>query len=129
MSRLIMKAVLAAGVSAVVLGAGPEAGAHHSFAMFDQTKEVVLDGVVKEFQWTNPHSWIELVVDEGGRQVDYAIESGSMNTLTRNGWTRKSLKEGDRIKLKIHPLKDGMPGGSFLSATFEDGRVLVNQGN
>ena len=100
------------------------ASAHHSFAMFDNRKEVVLDGTVREFQWTNPHSWIQLVVKVGGKDVDYSIELQSPNSLTRLGWNKKVLKPGDKVKVKVHPLKDGAPGGSFMRATFPDGRAL-----
>jgi hypothetical protein len=113
-------------LGAMLIGAGgAPALAHHSFAMFDNTKDVVLDGTVKEFQWTNPHTWVELTVIEGGKPVVYSIEGGSPNSLSRrNGWTRTSLKPGDKVKLKMHPMKDGSKGGSFVSATFPDGRVL-----
>lgn len=116
--------VLAAAASAV-LAAG-QASAHHSFAMFDNAKEVVLDGTVREFQWTNPHSWVQLTVVENGQSVEYSIEGQSPNGLARRGWTRNSLKAGDRVKVSIHPLKDGTKGGSFMKAVFADGRVLGN---
>jgi hypothetical protein len=109
----------AAGLSAPAL-------AHHSFAMFDGQKEVVLDGTVREFQWTNPHSWIQLTVMENGSAVEYSIEGGSPNGLARRGWSRHSLKAGDHVKVTIHPLKDGSKGGSFMKATLSDGTVLGN---
>ena len=117
---------LVAALGAAVLGVcGAPAWAHHSFAMFDSAKDIVLDGTVREFQWTNPHSWIELTVMEGGKPVNYSIEGGSPNSLMRrNGWTRTSLKPGDRVKLTMHPMKDGSKGGSFVAATFADGRTL-----
>jgi hypothetical protein len=101
--------------------------AHHSFAMFDNAKEITIEGTVREFQWTNPHSWVELVVMENGQPVEYSIEGQSPNGLARSGWTRRSLKAGDHVKLTMHPLKDGTKGGSFMSATFPDGRVLTNK--
>lgn len=93
------------------------AGAHHSFAMFDSSTEQTIEGVVKEFQWTNPHTWIQVnVTGADGKVVEYSIEGNSPNGLSRQGWTRNSLKPGDKVVLKMHPLKDGGPGGAFMSA-------------
>ncbi len=93
------------------------AQAHHSFAMFDNEKEQTIEGEVKEFQWTNPHIWIQInVKDADGKVVEYSIEGGSPNGLRRQGWTRDSFKPGDKVVVKMHPLKDGAPGGSFMSA-------------
>jgi Family of unknown function (DUF6152) len=100
------------------------ASAHHSFAMFDNSKEVALSGTVRQFQWTNPHCWIQLTVMVSGKAVDYSIEGTSPNNLTRRGWTRSALRVGDRVTIKIHPLRSGTAGGSFISATFANGRVL-----
>lgn len=122
--------MLRAGALSLLLAAAavPAAEAHHSFAMFDNAKEVELEGTVKEFQWTNPHSWIQLTVVENGKPVEYSIEGSSPNGLARRGWTRNTLKAGDRVKLKMHPLKDGSKGGSFMSATLPDGKTITSQG-
>lgn len=101
------------------------APAHHSFAMFDASKELKLSGVVKEFQWTNPHTWIQLLVADGkGGTVEWAIEGNSPNILVRQGYTSKVVKPGDRVTLQVHPLKDGSNGGSLMTITLADGRVL-----
>jgi hypothetical protein len=101
------------------------AAAHHSFAMFDAQKQQTLIGVVKEFQWTNPHTWVQLLVDDGkGRKVEWAIEGNSPNILVRQGYTSKVIKPGDKVTLVIRPLKDGSNGGSLVSITLADGRVL-----
>lgn len=93
------------------------AQAHHSFAMFDNAKEQTIEGEVKDFQWTNPHIWIHVnVVGADGKVVEYALEGGSPNNLRRAGWTRDSMKPGDKVVVKMHPMKDGSPGGSFVSA-------------
>jgi len=103
---------------AVAAAAAVPAQAHHSFAMFDSTKNMTLDGTIKEFQWTNPHSWIQIVVkDASGKAVEWSIEGGSPNGLARQGWTRNSLKPGDKAVVITHPLKDGTPGGSLVSVT------------
>lgn len=117
---------LAAGAAAVwMLAAAPAALAHHSFAMFDSSKEAVLDGTVSEFQWSNPHSWIRLTVMEGGRPVEYSIEVPAPNALSRHGWTPTSLTPGERAKITINPLRDGSKGGSFVRALLGNGRTLT----
>jgi hypothetical protein len=113
--------LLALGLVALGVVAGP-AFAHHSFAMFDDKKVMTLRGTVKEFQWTNPHTWIQLNVrGEGGAVQEWSIEGGSVNSLSRQGWKRNTLKVGDEITVMVHPLKSGDPGGSFMSAVFADG--------
>jgi hypothetical protein len=114
----VSKKMLAlAGFAAVVLAAAP-AFAHHSFAMFDNTKNVTLEGTIKEFQWTNPHSWVQIVVkDASGKDVEWSIEGGSPNGLARQGWKRTSLKPGDKAVLVMHPLKDGTAGGSLVTVS------------
>ena len=113
----LSKTVSLLAATAAVCVAGP-ALAHHSFAMFDSAKTVTLDGTVKEFQWTNPHTWIQIMVkDPSGKEVEWSIEGGSPNGLGRQGWKRTSLKPGDHAVLTIHPLKEGNTGGSLISAT------------
>lgn len=91
--------------------------AHHSFSMFDNDKEQTIEGQVKEFQWTNPHIWVQInVKGPDGKITEYSIEGGSPNGLRRQGWNKDTMKSGDKIVLKMHPLKDGSPGGSFVSA-------------
>lgn len=107
--------ILVAG-TVVVLAFAAAASAHHSFAAFDGEKNLTLSGTVKEFQWTNPHSWIQLMVtDQSGKETEWSIEAGSPNALARSGWKRSSLKPGDKADLIIHPMKDGSPGGSLVS--------------
>jgi hypothetical protein len=99
--------------------------AHHSFNMFDDRKEVVLKGQVKEFQWSNPHTWIQLnVTDAAGKVVEWSIEGGSPNLVARQGWKRNTFKAGDQVEITVHPLRDGQPGGSFVRAILADGRKL-----
>ena len=116
--RLSLACLLAAGAALPVV-------AHHSFSMFDDSREVVLKGEVKEFQWSNPHTWIQLnVTDESGKVVEWSIENGSPNLLARQGWKKNTLKAGDRIEVTVNPLRDGQPGGSFVRAILPDGRPL-----
>jgi hypothetical protein len=111
-------------VAAAISVAAPPAAAHHSFAMFDQTKVVTLEGTVRQFQWANPHAFIELDVVTRGRTQRWAIELNSPNNLTRQGWRRSSLKPGERITVRIAPLRNGNPGGLFLDLRKADGTVL-----
>ncbi len=126
----VSKMMLAiAGVAVVGLAAAP-AFAHHSFAMFDNQKTVVLDGTVKEFQWTNPHSWVQLIVKDPatGKDVEWSIEGGSPNGLSRYGWKRTSLKPGDKAQVTIHPLKDGTNGGSLAGVTVNGVKIGGSNG-
>ena len=99
--------------------------AHHSFAMFDSTQLVSVSGTVKEFQWTNPHAWIVLMVSNKDGQLDpWSIEMGAPPGLARQGWVPKTLRPGMDISVTIHPLKDGAHGGQFLSVKLPDGTQL-----
>jgi hypothetical protein len=107
------------------LASSGAAFAHHSFAMFDDKREVTYDGVVKEFQWTNPHMWIQIYVEENGQPVEYSIEGGPPLVMGRKGWNRSSLKPGDKVKITVNPSKDSaQKSGSFVRAVFEDGHTL-----
>src|SRR5258706_3044912 len=111
-------------VVAVAMVAVP-AVAHHSFAMFDASKTMTVEGTVKEFHWTNPHSWIFLTVaDPKGQPAEWAIEMGSPPGLVRQGWEPKTLTPGMKVKVLIRPLKDGKTGGQFLAVTLPDGKQL-----
>jgi hypothetical protein len=116
----------------VVIGLVSCAGvlsAHHSFAPFDLTVSKMIEGTVKQVDWTNPHIWIWLEVpnDQGGMDA-WGFEGMSPNYLGRRGWTRTSLKPGDKITVTYRPLKDGKKGGMFVSTKAPDGRVLSMQG-
>ena len=102
---------------ALSVGSGV-ASAHHSFAMFDQAQTKTLVGTVKQVQWTNPHIWVQVMVPDPktGVAAEWSIEGGSPNGLSRQGWRRSSIKEGDAIEITIHPLKDGTNGGSMMKA-------------
>lgn len=119
---MIRRVVLA---SVLLCAAALPALAHHSFSMFDSQKEVVLKGRVKDFQWSNPHTWIQLdVTDAEGKVVEWSIEGGSPNLVGRQGWKRNTFKPGDEVQITVHPLRDGQPGGSFVRAVLPDGRKL-----
>lgn len=86
---------------------------------------MTVQGVVQEFQWTNPHVFVEVMVPEGAKSVRYSMECGSVNGHRRRGWTRNSFKPGDKVKVVFRPLRDrSKKGGAFVSATFADGHAL-----
>ena len=115
-------AVLAA---AAMAAAASPAFAHHSTAMFDMDHEVQLNGVVKDFQWTQPHTWIVFVANTpSGGADEYQLEGMSPSYLSRNGWSKHTLSPGDKVILGMHPLKDGRKGGFNPSVTGPDGKVM-----
>src|SRR5258708_25210525 len=85
------------------------AAAHHSFALFDSSKSVRLEGKVKEFEWTNPHSWIHLVViGENNQAEEWLIELPAAASLARDGWGKNYVKPGERLVVRVSPLKNGL---------------------
>lgn len=108
---------------------GAAAYAHHSFAPFDMGITKTVDGTIKQVDWTNPHIWVWLDAPNGQGGVDaWGFEGMSPNYLARRGWTRNSLKPGDKVTLTYRPLRDGSKGGMFVSTKAPDGRVLSMQG-
>ncbi|HEX7711438.1 MAG TPA: DUF6152 family protein [Sphingomonadaceae bacterium] len=95
--------------------------AHHSFAMFDNTRSVTLHGKVTAFQWTNPHSYLELDADDG---IHYTFEMTSPNMLSRGGWTSRTIKAGDVVTVVEAPLRDGKHGGLLLEVTLPNGHKM-----
>lgn len=98
--------------------------AHHSYAMYDQTKRVTVPGTIAKFEWTNPHIflWFYTPKEGGGYQL-VGLEGGGPAELTRLGWTKESFKVGEKVTVEYSPLKDGRPGGSFVQATHADGSM------
>jgi len=115
---------------AIAIAAIVPAFAHHSDAMFDSGKEVVLNGTVKQFEYTNPHSWIQLIVakEAGAQPIEWSIETAAPIVLLRAGIKPTALQPGDRITLRAHPLKDGTAGGSLIDIKKEDGSTLSLKG-
>jgi Family of unknown function (DUF6152) len=114
----------------LTLAALPSAAfAHHSYAMFDMSQTLTLQGTIRDFQWTNPHSWIWIdVADDKGVTQQWGIEGMSPNYLARRGWSKRTLKQGDKVSMLIHPLKGAEHGGSFMSVTLADGTVMRQTG-
>lgn len=119
--RLPTRGWLVAGLMCVIA----PVFAHHSTAMFDYSKSKTLNGVVRVFQWTNPHSFIQVTVPDGkGGQQEWSIECGTPTQMALTGWSKTSLKHGDKVTVAIAPLRDGTNGGTLRTATLADGTVL-----
>lgn len=103
----------------------PAALAHHSFAIYDSTRQVTIEGTVKEFQWTNPHVWIHVLVHTDKGDDLWQVECTSVNFLARKGWTKQTLKPGDKVSITLSPLRDGSKGGSFRGVNSLNGAPLV----
>jgi Family of unknown function (DUF6152) len=120
-----MKALKLGGLLMMALCIAVTGYAHHSAAGIDQTKTVAQDGIVKQFKWANPHSWLEIEVtnDKGATEI-WNLEMNPPSYLVRAGWKSNSVKPGDKIKFTARPFKNGDPGGLFVNVTLPDGKVL-----
>ena len=114
-----------ATIAAVAIAA--PAFAHHSFAMFDAEKTLTMKGTVKEFEWTNPHSWLRVTVmdEKSGKPLLWALEMSSPARLTTMGMHADSVKVGDTVSVTFHPMKDGTRGGQFIQATLPGGKAVI----
>jgi uncharacterized protein DUF6152 len=115
-------------VTAAVVMTAATLSAHHSFAAFDMSEVKTITGVVSRFDWTNPHTfiWVDVTNDKGVVE-SWAIEGMSPNYLGRRGWSKNSVKPGDKITVTVRPLKEGKTGGMFIRAQIGD-RVLMPTG-
>jgi hypothetical protein len=115
-------------LSLLAASVGPIA-AHHSTVPFDSTRQTTLTGIVKEFDWTNPHTWIWINVpnDKGGVDL-WGVEGMSPNYLGRRGWTKNTIKPGEKITIVGRPMKDGSKAAMFMSATLANGKVMTQSG-
>jgi hypothetical protein len=109
-----------------LIGVALEAAAHHSAVMFDDQKEVTVTGVVKEFQYTNPHSWLLVdVTNADGSVTTWGFEAEGPSTLTRAGIRRSDFAPGTKLTITGHPMKDGRPAAAWMNATREDGKKFI----
>jgi hypothetical protein len=122
----LLAGLVLAGLSATVL----PVAAHHSFSVFNTSETKTVTGTVKQIDWTNPHIWlwVDVANDKGGVDV-YAFEGMSPNFLERRGWTRTTLKAGDKITVDYNPLRDGKNGGMFRTGRMENGKTLTMGGS
>ena len=110
----IVSRLLPAALAALTL----PALAHHSAVMFDDAKEVTVTGTVKEFQYTNPHSWLLVdVKGADGKTTTWGFEAEGPSTLTRAGIRKSDLQPGTEITISGHPMKDGRPAAAWTKAT------------
>ena len=123
---IVLAGFVFAGLSAAVM----PVAAHHSFSVFNTSETKTVTGTVKEIEWTNPHIWLWVNVtnDKGGVDL-YAFEGMSPNFLERRGWTRTTLKVGDKITVDYNPLRDGKNGGMFRTGRMENGKTLTMGGS
>jgi hypothetical protein len=115
--------VLALAICAALLSVQP-AAAHHSGAGFDPTKVVEIKGTIKEFQFKNPHTWIQILVEESGKTTEWSLEWGSPNQLGRMGYRPSSFPAGAKVTVRLNPMRNGAPAGGFIAAKFDDGSVI-----
>jgi hypothetical protein len=122
-SRIVLGGIFAALLFAIA----PSARAHHSFAMFDHDKQVKMSGKVADFQWQNPHVYIELdVADEKSAHQVWTIECANPGILNRVGWKFNMIKPGDNLTVIVAPLRTGEPGALLKQVTLADGRSFSN---
>jgi hypothetical protein len=114
-----------AGIAAALLAA--PAVAHHSFAMFDQSKVLFVSGTLKEFELVNPHAWLHVaIVNDKGDVATWSFEGGSVSQLVSLGWSRDNFKIGDKIEVGFRPMKDGSRGGQLMIVKFPSGQKLCS---
>ena len=118
--RMIVAALVVAGSVSVA----PAVFAHHSHAMFDHTKEVTVVGTVTEFVYRNPHVFLYLdIKDEKGETVNYSVEMSNIPNMIRRGILQATFKPGDKVSVNVHPLRDGRPGGNYVTVVAADGKT------
>ena len=115
----------ALAVALVAWGPGESARAHHSMSMFDNQRQVTIAGTVRQFQWTNPHCYIQIVTEDvNGKQVEWSLEMGAPMYLYARGWRPSTLKPGAEVRITAYPLRNGQPGGVVLDVSTPDGKSL-----
>ena len=100
------------------------ADSHHAFGFYDMKKTSEIHGTVTKYEWSNPHSWLFVTVPAEDGTTEYGFEMVSVGELLRRGWAKNSVKPGDPIQVRFHPLRDGRHGGLLLSASHGDGKLI-----
>jgi hypothetical protein len=122
------RAAVACSVLAFVLLHPLAASSHHSNVAYEVTKVVTITGVVKTFEWVNPHTWLTVEVDDGqGGKVEWRCEGRAPGILGRAGWSRTILKAGEKVTVDMSPRKDGTKESIIARVTKADGTILSNQ--
>ena len=127
--KLILKTSIAAmlilAIASILPNGIPAALAHHSGVEFDTTKTIELTGTIKEFQFKNPHTWIQVMVPgPKGDAVEWSLEWGSPNALGREGYRPTTFPVGAKVTVRINPMKNGSPAGQFVGAKLEGGKTI-----
>jgi hypothetical protein len=102
--------------------------AHHASAGIDRSKTVSVTGIVKQFKWANPHSWLEMEVVRDGKTELWNFEMLPPSYLVPAGWTRNTVKVGDKVTVTGNGFTDGRPGGIFVSVTLPNGQTVGQRG-
>jgi hypothetical protein len=120
--------IIAVAAGALLLAVSGQAQAHHSGAMFDRTKTITLSGVIKDYNYTQPHSWIDIIVPgaNGAAPVTWGVEGGAPPAMRNQGLTPSTVKAGDKAEIRVHPFRDGRPGGSLVDVAI-GGKPVMNQ--
>lgn len=122
--------IIALCLAMTVLVCAVPALSHHSNSAYEVEKVITVSGVVKEWKWTNPHTWLYLTVDDPkAGKVEWALEGRAPGVLGRAGWDRLVLKPGEKVSVYCSPAKDGSRVGIIARVTKEDGTILGNGGN
>jgi hypothetical protein len=130
--KITMRSALQAALGILCVGGAAVAPltAHHSFAAFNMTAEQTVTGSVKTVEWTNPHIWIWIdVTNAKGGKDTFGFEGMSPNFLERRGWSRTTLKTGDKVTVTYRPLRDGNNGGMWMTGKMESGKILTGSGS
>jgi hypothetical protein len=126
MKSLVKKGLRAALPATAALAMAAPASAHHAFNMFALDQIVTVTGTVKDYQFKMPHVWIYVVASAPKGAEEWGFEAHSPNLVARKGWNINTLKPGDKVTLRMHPMKDGSKAGSLIDLTLADGRNLWN---
>ena len=109
----------------IIAVCGLTSSAHHAATMFDREKTVELSGEIVEFQWTSPHVWIQINVEnESGELVEWSVEGSVPNRLYRAGWRPTTFQPGDQVTIHAAPMRNGAPAALFIGARLADGSML-----
>jgi len=112
-------------IAAAALMIAQVALAHHSFVMFDRTRQLSRRATVKELEWTNPHCWLHVwIADDRGGVREWRLEAGPPGMLTRTGWSSHLVKPGEPVTVTFYPMKDGSAAGDIIKVVLPDGRVM-----
>src|SRR5947207_7667170 len=123
--KSVYKSVLLIFAMAALLVSVRPVAAHHSGAGFDGGHVVEIKGTIKEFQFKNPHTWIQVLVEDGKSQpVEWSLEWGAPNSLGRQGYRPSTFPPGAKVTMRLHPMRNGSPAGGFIAAKFDDGKMI-----